>query len=232
MLRFSRHLISDKGARQRAIHDALAVQQVRKAASELSDQEQRTFKSAITQAISAGIYSRIVWNHADMRHRQHSMGGPIGTLRFLPWHRDYLLKFEDALRPFEPNFIVPYWDWTAEREIPAWLVDFTPSGVRDLNGNEIEIQRSPNSPDQLPSKDDIAGVLQKDTYLTFTRLLEGIHNGVHNWVGGIMDNLMYSPSDPIFWMHHAQIDRVWWTWEAKFPQQEPALQGPDAALDP
>ena len=86
MLRFSRHLISDRGARQRAIHDALAVQQVRKAASELSDQEQRTFKSAITQAISAGIYSRIVWNHADMRHRQHSMAGPIGTLRFLPWH--------------------------------------------------------------------------------------------------------------------------------------------------
>ena len=22
-----------------------------------------------------------------------------------------------------------------------------------------------------------------------------------------------SPSDPYFWFHHTQIDRVWWTWQ-------------------
>lgn len=24
-----------------------------------------------------------------------------------------------------------------------------------------------------------------------------------------------SPSDPIFFMHHANIDRVWWSWQKK-----------------
>ena len=24
-----------------------------------------------------------------------------------------------------------------------------------------------------------------------------------------------SPADPIFWLHHANLDRVWWSWQAK-----------------
>ena len=31
---------------------------------------------------------------------------------------------------------------------------------------------------------------------------------MHNWVGGIMSDIMYSPCDPLFWLHHAFIDRV------------------------
>jgi len=23
-----------------------------------------------------------------------------------------------------------------------------------------------------------------------------------------------SPADPIFWLHHANLDRVWWSWQA------------------
>ena len=33
------------------------------------------------------------------------------------------------------------------------------------------------------------------------------HNTVHGWVGGQMGNYC-SPADPIFWMHHAMIDRL------------------------
>ena len=24
-----------------------------------------------------------------------------------------------------------------------------------------------------------------------------------------------SPGDPVFWLHHGQIDRVWWLWQAQ-----------------
>lgn len=24
-----------------------------------------------------------------------------------------------------------------------------------------------------------------------------------------------SPADPIFWLHHANLDRVWWSWQAR-----------------
>ncbi len=39
------------------------------------------------------------------------------------------------------------------------------------------------------------------------------HNRGHNWVGGIMSNPMDSPMDPLFYMHHANIDRIWSEWQ-------------------
>jgi hypothetical protein len=50
------------------------------------------FKAAIQTMISQGNYSRLVDIHADMDHRMHSMNGPVGTRRFLPWHRIYLYR--------------------------------------------------------------------------------------------------------------------------------------------
>ena len=37
------------------------------------------------------------------------------------------------------------------------------------------------------------------------------HNTVHGFVGGIMSSFQ-SPRDPVFWMHHNMIERVWWEW--------------------
>ncbi|XP_052768061.1 tyrosinase-like protein, partial [Mya arenaria] len=39
--------------------------------------------------------------------------------------------------------------------------------------------------------------------------LEVHHDGVHDWVGGDMDEVRISSFDPIFWMHHAFIDYIW-----------------------
>ena len=35
------------------------------------------------------------------------------------------------------------------------------------------------------------------------------HGAVHNWVGGVLADLPISPSDPIFFLHHAFIDCLW-----------------------
>lgn len=40
------------------------------------------------------------------------------------------------------------------------------------------------------------------------------HNLVHNCVGGFMGDFL-SPVDPIFFMHHSNIDRLWTIWTAK-----------------
>lgn len=46
-------------------------------------------------------------------------------------------------------------------------------------------------------------------------ILEGFpHNKVHNDIGGFMGNFL-SPVDPIFFMHHANLDRLWEVWHAK-----------------
>ncbi|MEU6999747.1 tyrosinase family protein [Nonomuraea sp. NPDC046570] len=39
----------------------------------------------------------------------------------------------------------------------------------------------------------------------------GLHNQVHRWVGGDMAPAS-SPNDPVFFLHHANVDRIWEGW--------------------
>ncbi|KAK4222129.1 tyrosinase [Podospora fimiseda] len=44
----------------------------------------------------------------------------------------------------------------------------------------------------------------------------GVHGGGHYGVGGTlgqMGDLFVSPADPIFHLHHANLDRLWWSWQ-------------------
>ncbi|KAK4617872.1 Tyrosinase [Fulvia fulva] len=47
--------------------------------------------------------------------------------------------------------------------------------------------------------------------------LEGVHNTVHNTICGTMCNLDASAFDPIFWLHHANVDRIGALWQALNP---------------
>jgi len=67
------------------------------------------------------------------------------------------------------------------------------------------------------------------TFSTFAGGLENIHNGVHVWVGGTMGWIPTAPADPIFWMHHANIDRLWSVWQAAHPGLNPNLPGPPSS---
>ncbi|HEY0677475.1 MAG TPA: tyrosinase family protein [Chitinophagaceae bacterium] len=51
-------------------------------------------------------------------------------------------------------------------------------------------------------------------YTTLRARSEDLHNLVHRWTGGNMLR-MTSPNDPVFFMHHAQIDRMWSIWQKK-----------------
>jgi tyrosinase len=44
------------------------------------------------------------------------------------------------------------------------------------------------------------------------RLEYDLHNLVHRFIGGDMA-LAASPNDPVFWLHHCNIDRLWSLWE-------------------
>jgi len=56
-----------------------------------------------------------------------------------------------------------------------------------------------------------------------------MHNRVHEWTGGDM-RVGTSPNDPIFWFHHANIDRIWAGWQNRRGTSSyaaPAGQGPN-----
>ncbi|KAF4592463.1 tyrosinase 2 [Ophiocordyceps camponoti-floridani] len=52
--------------------------------------------------------------------------------------------------------------------------------------------------------------------------LEQCHNTVHgnSGCGQTMDNLLYSAYDPLFMLHHAQVDRLWAFWQAARPESQ------------
>ncbi|HEX9415696.1 MAG TPA: tyrosinase family protein [Gaiellaceae bacterium] len=62
-----------------------------------------------------------------------------------------------------------------------------------------------------------------------------MHNGVHLWVGGIWGpkkkpflgtmTLNTSLNDPVFWLHHANIDRLWSQWEQIHGEQYRPVSG-------
>jgi tyrosinase len=41
---------------------------------------------------------------------------------FFPWHRQFVLLFEEQLRVIEPTVTIPYWDWTVDntRDAAVW----------------------------------------------------------------------------------------------------------------
>jgi hypothetical protein len=41
---------------------------------------------------------------------------------------------------------------------------------------------------------------------------------VHRWIGGDMLS-MTSPNDPIFFLHHSNVDRIWAKWQLEHPDQ-------------
>jgi tyrosinase len=65
------------------------------------------------------------------------------------------------------------------------------------------------------------GSTSTSTYRSYAE--KSLHNRVHNWVGGTMAQAS-SPNDPVFWMHHCMVDRLWARWQKRNPS-EPYVPG-------
>ncbi len=87
------------------------------------------------------------------------------------------------------------------------------------------LRRSLDVVANLPSVADLRAALARGTYPLFQNTLESgagllsfnqMHNSIHGWVGGVpgqMSYPRYSPFDPIFYLHHCNIDRLWTMWQ-------------------
>lgn len=52
---------------------------------------------------------------------------------------------------------------------------------------------------------------------TVLEAIDGIHAGGHFTIGSLNDDAYASAGDPVFWLHHSQIDRVWTIWQSLNP---------------
>lgn len=190
------------------------------------DPDIAALRRAIPLMRRSGAWDAQVALHADMRHRHHS------SWRFLAWHRLQLVWFERqvARASGRADFALPFWDWDDDRIPDLFFEDdvFHLPGREAQAGDTISgfLQRNGQ---RFSGRlyDDFATFFgrprgQSDAtdgqlgrrYYSGSGEWSG-HNLIHGFVGGDMGRLDRSPNDPIFWMHHANIDRIWTLWRDK-----------------
>ncbi len=169
----------------------------------------------------------------DVYCRHHENG-------YNPWHRMYLMKFEDALRSVEgcEDVTLPYWDITAS-EIPPVLFEepfatYTiPRELISLAGRRYPkdyVTQRYDAPSILTNiaarriPQNIADALGHSHWERFNGWSAGLtqdgiiraHDNGHVSCGRTMRNQDIAAFDPIFWFFHANWDRLWWKWQQAF----------------
>lgn len=162
-------------------------------------------------------------------HHQSTPRTPLRAQLFLPWHRAYLWWLEQALRDQLDAAALPWWDWTSVQRIPpAYSARRFGDEPNPLRGSRAVVpsaeppinKRTRRAPGRtpgvrLPSPAEIAGVLDDTDWASFSDRLENLHDQVHVWVGGDMQDVTTAAYDPIFFAHHCMIDRVWYLWQVR-----------------
>ncbi len=194
----------------------------------LTDPTSWTYQAAI-HGRSGSVPAGALWNQC-----QH------GSWYFLPWHRMYLYYFEKIVRAEvvaqggPSDWALPYWDYDNAGQAalpPAFRVPTMPDG----SANPLFVpQRGPgwNAGALLPTS-----AVSSTAAMNFTVFIPppapGFgggrttpqhffgasgeleftpHNDVHSLIGGFMGNPNLAALDPIFWLHHANVDRLWLVW--------------------
>lgn len=69
----------------------------------------------------------------------------------------------------------------------------------------------------LPIFDSAPWNFGSSTSVSFRNNLEyTLHNTIHGCIGGCMGNVTSACNDPVFWMHHANVDRIWCQWQTRY----------------
>ena len=201
----------------------------------------QSYKAGITAMQNLPTSSPLHWNNWANIHGAPSGSGPLwntcqhGQWWFFPWHRMYVYWFEQIIRTLskDASFALPYWDYSdpTQRSLPSMFLTPTTNNVLYVQ------QRNPgvNAGNALPAS--AVTYTNAFTYTNFTsptgssanfgsqmvnapshgtsphgQLESTPHDSVHVSIGGWMGQVALAARDPIFWLHHANIDRLWNLW--------------------
>lgn len=178
--------------------------------------------AANTHGTSPGVRARPAWNQCA-----HA------SLFFLPWHRAYLAWFEGTIRSLtgEDDWGLPYWNYSDPDHPDA---SFLPAEfrvpTRTVHGVEVSnpLFDATRNPGPIPAEDtDLVPALSESRFVggvpdvgfggtdadrRFGDVESTPHNFVHVDIAGLMLSPATAGQDPIFWLHHANIDRLWEVW--------------------
>jgi tyrosinase-like protein len=157
---------------------------------------------------------------------------------FFPWHRIYLYYFERIVRQAvvetggPADWTLPYWNYDIDQAHAALPGPFIqPAGgsnplyVGNRNPRYNEGKPLPKllraEEEALALREFIGNAMfgggnrspHQPRFWGQMGLPErSPHGTVHVEIGGLMGNPEQAAQDPIFWLHHANIDRIWAVW--------------------
>jgi Common central domain of tyrosinase. len=212
---------------------------VRKNANTLTTDERDRFVSALAQLNNQGT-----GRFSDFRdmHTDVALSQAHGAPGFLPWHRAYLLDLERELQAIDASVSLPYWrfDQAAPNIFkPEFLGASSPSG---------NVQFSANNPLRFWKTDTNLGILRRpipgfnldgvppglrnETQTlalgTQYRLFRDMEGNPHGTAHRRFDDFSYisdaatAPKDPLFFLLHCNVDRLWAKWQQKNGRFNPA----------
>lgn len=163
---------------------------------------------------------------ADMWDTCQSHGAANDSIyHFLPWHRMYVYFLEAIIRDLtgKADFTLPYWNYldTKTQAIPQ---EFRRPNDPLFSALYRENRNSGiNGGTPLPAADMTDECLGKSSFYDVNNvgmsgfsnsLNDGLHGNVHVDVGDTtnMGVVPWAARDPIFWMHHCNVDRIWTSW--------------------
>ncbi|KAJ2689893.1 hypothetical protein IWW39_001117 [Coemansia spiralis] len=206
---------------------------VRKEIRSLTATEWQAYSNAVAAAYNDKWIDWFGYYHSRVADVVH------GSSQFLVFHRDFINSYEDILQGYNPDVMVPYWNMMVDFQNPA---NSSVLGSKYLGGNGVGANNCVNSglagtwslfpKDRCLSRvynngtninswyspEYVTSVMQRsNTYADFRFNIENsVHGAVHLGLNGDMGT-MHSPTDPVFFLHHVNIDRLYAQWQAVKP---------------
>ncbi len=184
-------------------------QSIRKDFHEMTVSEKDAFVDAL-YAVRQGpdVFADLANFHANNFSSIH-FNSPSQDV-FLAWHRRQILELEQALQEDNPRVSIPLWNWVTDNSSsdPMWNHSFLGQFV-----SAFGISRPFSNGVNLPTQSEINNVQAITNWDNYVSTLENgsVHVGGHVWIGGTMAS-GNSPADPVFYMHHGMIDKLWQDW--------------------
>ena len=199
------------------------------------------YKRASFDPLFVDDFSNLVGIHIIMPHELLHLFPFI----FLPWHRWYLVQWENLLRKIDCRLTIPFWDFS--RVATSWWretdpVDFWKSGEHGLGGNGVPpegcVEDGPFGKDEwnlteaagggclkrrfnysmtLPNRKILLDNLS-DPVPEFLKFEQFLRFGAHATPHIAIGGTMFtntSSNAPEFIVLHSFIDKIWTTWQNK-----------------
>lgn len=198
---------------------------IRKNANELTNEERFRFISAL-----ATLNDRGMGQFTEFRNT-HTNAGELeahGDSGFLPWHRAYLLDLERELQRIDPSVTLPYWkfDEPAPNLFTRDFMGVSPNGRVDFADSNplffwttdggVGIVRYVffNSRTSAPLLyDEEKTMLIGERFELFQEMEQNPHNRAHTGFGPFLSDFSTAVRDPLFFLLHANVDRLWAKWQ-------------------